>query len=438
MKNDNSLSLNQGQEEAANAVFQFLFSADKEFSVSGPAGTGKTTLMKHIVDHTLKEYQDSCTLLGKRYIDYELVLCATTNKAAEVLAQSTGLETKTIHSFMNLKVFDDFKTGESKVSRTNSWTVHNNSLIFIDEASMIDSKLYEHIIQGTDNTCKIVYLGDHCQMNPVMEDISPVYRKPKHSAILTEPMRNAGQPALIALCDALRHTVETQEFFQITAVPGVIDYLPPAQAEQFIDSTFNEEESGARVLVYSNNRAKEYLEYIRNLRGYPDLFSVGERLISNSSLQFGKIHIRVEEEFVVESIVKQPYDLAFNTADKNATLQVYEASIKSVRSKSSFTMIIPVDMDHYKALMKFYAKQKNWTVFYHLKNNYPDLRQKDAATVYKAQGSSYDTVFLDLNNIGKCTDSDQLARMLYVGASRAKSRLVLFGELPQRLFSKAA
>ena len=438
MKNDNSLSLNQGQEEAANAVFQFLFSADKEFSVSGPAGTGKTTLMKHIVDHTLKEYQDSCTLLGKRYIDYELVLCATTNKAAEVLAQSTGLETKTIHSFMNLKVFDDFKTGESKVSRTNAWKVHTNSLIFIDEASMIDSKLYEHIIQGTDNTCKIVYLGDHCQMNPVMEDISPVYRKPKHSAILTEPMRNAGQPALIALCDALRHTVETQEFFQITAVPGVIDYLPPVQAEQFIDSTFNEEESGARVLVYSNNRAKEYLEYIRNLRGYPDLFSVGERLISNSSLQFGKIHIRVEEEFVVESIVKQPYDLAFNTADKNATLQVYEASIKSVRSKSSFTMIIPVDMDHYKALMKFYAKQKNWTVFYHLKNNYPDLRQKDAATVYKAQGSSYDTVFLDLNNIGKCTDSDQLARMLYVGASRAKSRLVLFGELPQRLFSKAA
>jgi ATPase subunit of ABC transporter with duplicated ATPase domains len=53
MKNDNSLSLNQGQEEATNAVFQFLFSADKEFSVSGPAGTGKTTLMKHIFDHTL-------------------------------------------------------------------------------------------------------------------------------------------------------------------------------------------------------------------------------------------------------------------------------------------------------------------------------------------------------------------------------------------------
>jgi ABC-type lipoprotein export system ATPase subunit len=53
MKNDNSLSLNQGQEEATNAVFQFLFSADNEFSVSGPAGTGKTTLMKHIFDHTL-------------------------------------------------------------------------------------------------------------------------------------------------------------------------------------------------------------------------------------------------------------------------------------------------------------------------------------------------------------------------------------------------
>jgi DNA helicase IV len=120
------------------------------------------------------------------------------------------------------------------------------------------------------------------------------------------------------------------------------------------------------------------------------------------------------------------------------TLEVYEDSFKSTRKNTSFTMIVPVDMDHYKALMKFYSKQKNWTGFYHLKNNYPDLRQKDAATVYKAQGSSYDTVFLDLQNIGKCTDSDQLARMLYVGASRAKSRLVLFGELPQRLFSQAA
>jgi hypothetical protein len=435
MKNDNSLSLNQGQEEAANAVFQFLFSSDKEFSVSGPAGTGKTTLMKHIVDHTLKEYQDSCALLGKRYIDYELVLCATTNKAAEVLSQSTGLETQTIHSFMNLKVFDDYKTGQSKVSRTAKWTVHTHKLIFIDEASMIDSKLSEHILQGTDNTCKIVYLGDHCQMNPVMEDISPVYRKPKHSAILTEPMRNAGQPALIALCDALRHTVETQEFFQISPVPGVIDYLPPAQAEHFINSTFYEEESGARVLVYSNSRAKEYLEYIRDLRGYPDLFSVGERLISNSGLQIGKHFIRVEEEFVVQEIVKKPYD---KSVDTDVTLEVYDVSVKSTRSNTSFTMIVPVDMDHYKALMKFYAKQKNWTVFYHLKNNHPDLRQKDAATVYKAQGSSYDTVFLDLQNIGKCTDSDQLARMLYVGASRAKSRLVLFGELPQRLFSQAA
>jgi exodeoxyribonuclease-5 len=240
--------------------------------------------------------------LGKRYVDYELILCATTNKAAEVLSQSTGLETQTIHSFMNLKVFDDYKTGESKVSRTAKWKVHTNKIIFIDEASMIDSKLYEHIIQCTDNTCKIVYLRDHCQMNPVMEDISPVYRKPKHSAILTEPMRNAGQPALIAL----RHTVETQEFFQIKPVRGVIDYLPPTQAEQFINSTFDEEESGARVLVYSNSRAKEYLEYIRDLRGYPDLFSVGERLISNSSMQFGKTHIAVEEEFVVQEIVKQP------------------------------------------------------------------------------------------------------------------------------------
>jgi hypothetical protein len=45
-------------------------------------------------------------------------------------------------------------------------------------------------------------------------------------------------------------------------------------------------------------------------------------------------------------------------------------------------------------------------------------------------------VFLDLGNIGKCTDDDQVARMLYVGASRATTRLVLYGQLPARFARK--
>ena len=48
--------LNQGQSEASEAILRFLFSGDKEFSISGPAGTGKTTFAKQHLKNNLKNY----------------------------------------------------------------------------------------------------------------------------------------------------------------------------------------------------------------------------------------------------------------------------------------------------------------------------------------------------------------------------------------------
>lgn len=103
-------------------------------------------------------------------------------------------------------------------------------------------------IVGTDNTCKIIYLGDHCQMAPVFEKISPIYETPKGFTLLTQAMRNAGQPALMNLCTQLRHTVETLEFYAIEEVPGVIDYVSGDDAYQCIIDIFKVEDPSARIL----------------------------------------------------------------------------------------------------------------------------------------------------------------------------------------------
>ena len=65
----------------------------------------------------------------------------------------------------------------------------------------------------------------------------------------------------------------------------------------------------------------------------------------------------------------------------------------------------------------------------HVIEHYADLRLMFASTVNKAQGSTYDTVYLDLNDIGKCQDRDQVNRMLYVGVSRAKHKVVFTGDI---------
>lgn len=84
--------------------------------------------------------------------------------------------------------------------------------------------------------------------------------------------------------------------------------------------------------------------------------------------------------------------------------------------------------------MKYYSSRKQWDKYFKVKNNFPDLRSVAASTAHKAQGSTYDTVIIDLADIGTCTNLDQTARMIYVGLSRPRSRLYIRGQLPARYF----
>ncbi len=435
--------LNQDQQKAVSEIFRFLMSSEKEFMISGPAGTGKTHLMKYVMRHTLPNYRRACELLGQRYIDFTIQLTATTNKAAAVLSASTGYPADTVHSFLNLKVRDNYETGATEIRPTPNWQVHERTLVFIDEASMVDAALHDYIRKGTDRTCKIIYLGDHCQMAPVFETISPVYANPTNFAELKQPMRNAGQPALMALCTQLRDTVESLQFKPIDLVLGVIDHLDDQQAYDFVEQTFAAENPSARILAYSNQRVQEYNAHIRALRRYPDTFVAGEVLINNSAFQSrngrGKNAptrlFAIEDEIEILEVSDTVDAIKADANDASTAFEIYHVRFRKRGVNECFSAAIPRNPQLFKELTQHFARAKNWDRYFWLKNNFPDFRLKDAATVYKAQGSTHHTVFLDLSNIGTCKHNDQLARMLYVGASRATDRVVIYGALPARLFA---
>ena len=426
------MQLNQDQTNAADAVALFLSSSDKEFILSGPAGTGKTFMMKHIMNNSFDEYADVCKLMGIKHTPFEVHLTATTNKAAEVLAVSTGYKTTTIHSLLSLKVKDDYKTGKSNLVKTANWRVFSNAVIFVDEASMVDAKLHELLKEATDNTCKIIYIGDHCQMAPVFEKISPVYLNQKHFVELKTPVRNAGQPALMALCSQLRETVETGVFKPINEVKGVIETADDSDMQYILKNFYNDPLVDSRILCFTNSRVQEFNNYIRGIRGYPDHFTKDEILINNSALHMKKEVLKIEREFQIIDIDSNITEVNVDDNDPKVILETYNARVRDLQENIDYDMKIPANYNHFKDLIKFYGKNKRYVEMYNLKNNYPDLRQKDACTVYKAQGSTYDFVVIDLGNIGKCNSPDQVARMLYVAASRAKNRIFFYGELPPK------
>ena len=433
MDQDNALvvGLNQEQQAAADGFFDFLFNDEKEMGITGPGGTGKTHLMGVMIDKIISEYFQSCKLIGIPPLFDSVEMTATTNKAAEVLSLAAGKPTSTVQSFLNLKVQEDYNTGQSKLTKTRNWMVHERKILFVDEGSMVDTPLYNVVHEGTQG-CKIVWVGDHCQMAPVMEPISPIYRVPMTIYHLTQPMRTS-IPELHALNQQLRTTVETGEFKPIQIIPGIIDWYTDQQMELAIQAHFSQQTLDSRILAYTNKRVVEYNDHVRFLRNLPDEFTVGEQLINNTAIPLRRYMLSVEEEVEILSIKPKTTTLWIdNFEGQDVEIEVYECDIRN-RLGMTFTDVkLPKDRAHFAAILKWLSSRKNWPRYYDLKKQVLDLRQRDGSTVYKAQGSSLDTVFIDVTNISTCHNPSQAARMLYVAASRARKHVIFYGELAQK------
>lgn len=417
--------LNAGQQAAADGFFSFLFSTTPELNISGPGGVGKTFLMGYLIDEILPRYHQTCAMMGIPVEYDEVVMTATTNKAAEVLGIATGRPAQTIQSYMNLKVMDDYKTGKSSLIKTRSWRVHQKKIIFVDEASMIDSSLLSMIREGT-HQCKIIYVGDHCQLAPITEPLSPIYRQGIPFFELIEPMRT-GIAELQAINYQLRKTVETGVFEPIKLVPGIIDHLNSEEMEMEIQKYFHEA-NNSRVLAYTNSRVVAYNDHIRELRHLTDTYTVGENLINNNAIQLSDGMLSVEQEVQVARLG----EVEAVSIEPGVDLMVRYSDLKTRYNNLVEDIPLPEDREHFTALIKYYQKQKNWGRYFFLKNTFPDLRPRDAATVHKAQGSTYDTVFVDLGNLSTCHNPNQAARLLYVAFSRAQNRVVLYGKLADK------
>lgn len=195
-----------------------------------------------------------------------------------------------------------------------------------------------------------------------------------------------------------------------------------------LQNTFAAQTHESRVLAFTNQRVVQFNDYIRQLRNLPPEWTNGEMLVNNSAIRFKNRMFSVEEEFTIISQASVTEDIDLD----GAIFKVRRTTLESRLGERFNDVPIPVDRPHFEALIRYFKKEKNWTKYYHLKNTYPELRQRDAATVHKAQGSTYDTVFIDVGNISTCNIADQVARMLYVAASRARTRVFFFGELHQK------
>ena len=202
LSNGVRIELNVQQLEVITYIKQFLKSTSKIFVLSGHAGTGKTTVIKKILDN----------YGGKA------VVSAPTNKALQVISETTMFDGVTIHSLLGLQPdvsLDDFNPNKPQFGQIKPSTIYDYSLIVIDEASMINDALFD-LIQGEINSLvrvKIIFMGDKAQLPPISQESSKVFNYDTiYHRELTTLVRQVENNPLIASYNSLRENIDNEDF----------------------------------------------------------------------------------------------------------------------------------------------------------------------------------------------------------------------------------
>lgn len=434
------IKLNSGQESAVKSLYEFLFSNDIAVILTGAPGTGKSFLINHLIKDIIPKFEEDSKLVGKLNPYYELETAATTNSAAANVSSSTNIFTPTVHSLFNLVLMDDYSTGKSvTIKNKRTWKVKKNTIFIIDEYTYINKDLYKLILESVDiDNCKIIFVGDKDQLNPVKENFCIVDTQGFKVIELTEPVRNSEFPPLVELCSQFRETVNTGIYKDIKLTKGVVDHLTYEEAGKEIDATFTDPKHGNKILAYTNDAVISYNDYIRDMKNLPNLYTAGEILLVNKPVEVtidGEVRL-MSGETEIEVISASSNVLTYVYKDKvtnsDITMDYYVIRCRLVKNGLEFNTKVPVDTTYHSNLIKHIASRKDWVDYFALKKEFADLRPSDSSTVHKSQGSTYNTVYIDVGDLTTCNFPKTLSRLFYVGISRARHRVVFFGDMPEK------
>lgn len=127
------------------ALWQALSS--RALIITGGPGVGKTTLVNAI-------------LLILRAKKVRCLLCAPTGRAAKRLSDTTGVDVKTIHRFLEVN------PGSGGFTR-NAGRPLKCDLLVVDETSMVDVLLMNHLLRTPPPSAALLLVSDVDQLPSV-------------------------------------------------------------------------------------------------------------------------------------------------------------------------------------------------------------------------------------------------------------------------------
>lgn len=420
--------------------FAPVLGGEKFFLLSGYAGTGKTFTITKFVKN----------LPG----DIRVILTAPTNKAVRVLekmAMAAGLsvDTATICSLLGLVL--DYNKDQQILKKKRQSSLNRYDLVFVDECSMVGAELWPHIQQAAEaSKTRVIFVGDPLQLPPVNEPESPTFQI-TNRADLTQIIRQKDGNPIIEFSAAIRTIMTTGErlaispFLSNPQTKAGVYLMPGPRFEKWFPAAFQSARYSAdrdafRVVSWTNKKVNYFNDRIRAFlveNPGPQPFVAAERAITA-----GAVHKKGKKDKMilalnadVEGEVLRCRQM-FHPWHADEKLLVWETVFRPFDTKDEFTVFLPDPHNQHpiqnrlSTLANMAREGKTpWWEFWNLKNSLADLRPCHAITVHRSQGSTFNHVFVDSENILTNPNRQEALQCLYVAVTRAANTVILNSEI---------
>lgn len=359
--------------------------------ITGGPGTGKTTIIKAIIEMYFKLNNENKALL-----DY-IALLAPTGKAAKRLKESTNMPTMTIHKFLGYMGRNNFTY--NKYNKTDA------KLIIVDEASMMDLSLASHLVTSMQPDARIIIVGDVDQLpsvgpGQILKDL--IDSKEIKTTRLTKIHRQAEGSNIIKLA----HDVNE----------GILpETILSKQSDRTFISTDNEHIASITVDIVKRFVNKGY-DIKKDIQVLIPMY--------RGDIGINAINARIQDEInpLDETVGEiKYYGNIFRENDK--VIQLVNRVEKGIMNGD----VGYISHFKYKNL-KINGLE---VIFDTVKVNYTleeleDLSLAYAISVHKAQGGEFDVVVMPFT----FQHYIMLRRkLIYTGVTRAKKTLIMVGEV---------
>lgn len=472
------ITLNDQQEEALEAMKAWLDDPqDRFFVLSGYAGTGKTTIVKLVIDYFLSQIgqvRKKAFAFGKSTVMDAVAVSAPTNKAKYEIQMSTGLEGKTIQSLLGLSPnvnLENFNINKPEFEQLRKPTLDEHLMVVIDEASMFNKDLFAVTVRTAERCgSKILFMCDEAQLPPVNESISPVISSELITSRyeLTKVERQKGSNPLMHIYDAIRNNLNSSvdAFAMVTDLNENgegIEFTEDLQAfgnrvcSTFASALAQQDPRHCKLLCWTNdrvffwNRAIRGALYMHKVNRTPNLSDEDRELwktIMPGDVLVGYTPtgpIVVSCDYKVEAVEAKECLIKYGSSNAlSVVIDTFYIKTRSTRTgieaKVNVVVHTKENLDRFLEAFNYFLDQakfnRRWREYYNFKDKYhllqdivdgrgklilrKDLDYSYALTVHKSQGSTYNLVFVDMPDINKNSNHLERNKLKYVAMSRPR------------------